>query len=161
MRRTKNRKIGAVVKLAAGLVTVFFASTAVADSTVTYSGYECMGVSSTGNHGGILEGAVIPGATLCPLTRIVSNDTTDITSIIIRLKDASTSEGITCRARSCSALGDTCSIGSFVDTGLTFTGATSLGLGDVNAFNNGYAYIECSGPKDGTTNLLYSYRATD
>jgi hypothetical protein len=161
MGMTKNRKIGAVVKVAAGLITVLFASTAVADSTVTYSGYECLGVVVSGNQGGVTEGAQTSGTrTRCPLTRIVSNNTTDITSIIIRLKDTSPTTAISCHATSCSALGDSCSIGSNANTGTTFTGATSLGLDDVAAFNNGYAYIHCDVPND-SVSLVYSYRATD
>jgi hypothetical protein len=149
--------------MAVGLATVFFASTAVADSIVTYSGYECLFATSTGNIGGFTEGAAFSGGnyTRCPLSRIASNSTTDIGTIIVRVKDSSTTQSIDCHATSCTGAGETCSSTSTQSTGASFTGTTFLDMGSLTAFSNGYAYIHCSFPSDGTQSVIYSYRATD
>jgi hypothetical protein len=158
----RQKLVGAVGKVAAGLATIFFASTAVADSVVTYSGYECMFATTTGNPSGPTEGAAFGGSTYtrCPLVRIASNSTTDISSIIIRVQDNSTTQSIECVGRSCTGAAEACSISSTAATGTSFTGTTFLDLGSMVAHSNGYAYIHCKLPNDAQS-VVYSYRATD
>ncbi len=151
---------GTAVRLGFCLASLLFASTATADSIVVYSGYACLGVSTTGSQSGFSEGAGFGSFTRCPLTRINADDTTDITGIYVRVRDSSTTQAISCYAISCDATGATCSQGSSAATGTTTIGDQSLHIGSVSAYNTGYAYIHCNGASD-AQNAIYSYRATD
>lgn len=162
--KTLRRKIGSVVKVAVGLGAVFCTTSAVADSTVTYSGYECLYAEKDGNQGGFLRGAAFSGTyTRCPLTRINSDDTTEIKQVYIRVYDASSTGSVTCQAHSCDGFGATCSPSSQKTTDASFVGETYLVLGSMAAHENGYAYIHCSFPAGpgGSKPRIFSYRATD
>jgi hypothetical protein len=89
-----------------------------------------------------------------------STDTAEIGAIIVRVQDNSTTAGISCFATSCAGLGDICSETPTKSTGNSETGATFLNLGNLSAFNAGYAYIHCDFPST-TQSKIYSYRATD
>lgn len=166
MKSTHKRITGMGVRAGACLGTILLAGVAAADTTVTFAGYECMYAGIDGDQGGPFEGAAFFGngtslITRCPMDRINSPSTTNITNIIIRVGDRSSSYGITCNAVSCAGLGDACSVGGMRSTGASYQGDTYLNLGSVAAYNTGYAYIECSFPPDNSDNYIYSYRSTD
>lgn len=155
------------VKAVGCLGVLLFASTAAADSVVTYAGYECMGALPAGGEGSQFgEGAAFPGKiyTYCPLVRINSDDTSDITGIYIRVEDRSPTQQISCFAESCDGEG-TCSADSAVVSGgagnPSFVGIDSMHLASLTAYSTGYAYIYCDLPTDESQSLVYSYRATD
>ncbi len=164
MKTARNGLVRTTLKACSGVGAVLLAaSTAAADSTTTYAGSECQGGTINGNQGGPIEGwAFSGGATQCPLTRIVSDDTTDISTILIRVEDNSGSDWITCRAVSCAGNGSACSESAEKASGTTqsFTGKTYMNMGSLPAHDTGYAYIYCGFPSS-SWSYVYSYRATD
>jgi hypothetical protein len=159
MKKPQATLLGTVLSLG----TVLVASGAAADSVVTYAGEACLGGQYFGTTGGIAQGrAFYSGYTRCPLTRINSDDTTDITANIIRVKDQDASTEITCYTVSCDGNGGTCDESVHRSTGISFTGTTYLNMGSVVAYSNGYAYIYCSFPTVSSyPSFVYSYRSTD
>lgn len=161
MKSVQNKWMKHTTKIGACLVGLLFTLSAAADSTTTYTGYECWFAGSTGTMSGFEEGALISSTyTRCPLLRIDSSDTTNISYITIRVKDDSSTAGISCTAYSCAGMGDPCGASSTASTGNSYKGSTYLSLGSMIAYSTGYAYIYCDIPSNGN-NLIYSYRATD
>jgi hypothetical protein len=162
MKTMRSKLVGTVVRLGTCLGALLFASSAVADSTVTYSGYSCLYASALSDRAGLEEGAVFDREyTRCPLTRIASDVAGSIAGLYVRVQDNSPTQTITCYAVSCDGTGDVCSTGSTDSSGGTFTGKNSLHIGGVAAYSTGYAYIHCDLPVDGTQSVIYSYRGTD
>jgi hypothetical protein len=156
------------VRIGACLATLLVAGSAVADNIVTYSAIQCVSssFSNTGTYTSPLHYYDVPsgggGAVLrCPLTRIASDASGDITSILVRVYENSATSSIKCKAYSCTGGGDTCDVGTEGQSGDNETGTISFNLGSVGSYTNGFAYLLCSTPSATATYRIYSYRATD
>lgn len=165
-----NNKRGRLIRVSevgALLGTLVFASSAVADSMVTYSGIQCTSSSlstNTGTYASPLKG-YDPGnagsVIRCPLTRIASDAAGDITGIYVRVHENSSSTSLKCRAISCDGTASSCDEGTEGESGVAFTGTTFFSLGSVDSFSNGFAFIVCTAPSSMGVYTIYSYRASD
>lgn len=163
---TKGAVVRWVAKAGASLGALLLASSAAADSPVTYPGYSCWFAEPGGSQSGFTDGEAdfYGGYTICPLVRINSADTTDISTIIVRVQDNSTTQSVGCYAVSCDGTASACDETDPQYSGGgddSFTGTTYMNMGSLTAYSNGFAYIQCDFPNDSSKSVLYSYRATD